>query len=81
MNDIADIDAVSVAHAYCEAVFPDKAVRSALLHARELRVIDTFVPRRPEELSGWLDALPALAAPDLWVPHPLSLRGIRAPAG
>jgi hypothetical protein len=27
VNDIIDIDAVSIAYAYCEAVFPDKAVR------------------------------------------------------
>lgn len=34
---IADIDAVSVAYPYCEAVFPDKEVRSALLNSKELR--------------------------------------------
>ena len=30
VNDIVDIDAVSIAYAYCAAVFPDKAVRAAL---------------------------------------------------
>ncbi|WP_020391657.1 hypothetical protein [Kribbella catacumbae] len=47
VNDIVDIDAVSVAYAYCEAVFPDKAMRNALLSSRELLSIGTYVPRRP----------------------------------
>jgi hypothetical protein len=34
VNDIVDIDAVSVAFSYCEAVFPDKAVRAALLNLK-----------------------------------------------
>jgi len=72
VNDIVDIDAVSVAYAYCEAVYPDKAVRHALLNSKELRAIGTFVPRRPEELIDWLDGLPAVVAPDLLVPHPLN---------
>jgi len=72
VNDIVDIDAMSVAYAYCEAVFPDKAVRHALLNSKELRAIDTLVPRRPEELTEWLNALPAVVAPDLLVPHPLN---------
>lgn len=71
VNDIVDIDAVSIAYAYCEAVFPDKAVRAALQSSRELRTIGTFVPRRPEELTDWLDSLPAVVAPDLLVPHPI----------
>jgi hypothetical protein len=71
-NDISDIDAVSVAYAYCEAVFPDKAVRAALLNSKELRSMGTFVPRRPQELAEWLDALPAVTAPDMLVPHPLN---------
>lgn len=71
VNDIVDIDAVSIAYAYCEAVFPDKAVRAALQSSKELRAIGTFVPRRPEELTDWLDGLPTVVAPDLWVPHPI----------
>jgi hypothetical protein len=71
-NDISDIDAMSVAYAYCEAVFPDKAVRQALLNSKELRVMGTFVPRRAVELTEWLDALPTVAGPDLLVPHPLT---------
>lgn len=69
-NHIADIDAVSVAYPYCEAVFPDKEVRSALVNSKELRAIGTFVPRRPLELAEWLDALPPVVAPDMLVPHP-----------
>lgn len=74
VNYIVDIDAVSVAYMYCEAVFLDKAVRHALLNSKELRVIETFVPRRPDELTEWLDALPVVVAPDLLVPHPLVRR-------
>ncbi|MEV0289869.1 hypothetical protein AB0H36_37555 [Kribbella sp. NPDC050820] len=72
VNDIVDIDAVSVAYAYCEAVFPDKAVRHALLSSKELQPIGTYVPRRPGELAEWLDSLPTLAAPGLLVPHPVN---------
>jgi hypothetical protein len=71
VNDIVDIDAVSIAYAYCEAVFPDKAVRAALQSSKELRTIGTFVPRRPEELTDWLVDLPTVVAPDLLVPHPI----------
>lgn len=71
-NDISDVDAMSVAYAYCEAVFPDKAIRHALLNAKELRSMGTFLPRRPLELAEWLDALPVIAGSDLLVVHPLS---------
>jgi hypothetical protein len=71
VNDVVDIDAVSVAYAYCEAVFPDKAMRAALQSSKELRTIGTFMPRRPEELTDWLNGLPTVAAPDLLVPHPV----------
>lgn len=71
VNDIVDIDAVSIAYAYCEAVFPDKAARAALLSSKELRTIGTFVPRRPEQLTDWLNGLPTVVAPDLLVPHPV----------
>ena len=71
-NDISDIDAISVAYPYCEAVFPDKAMRAALTNSKELRSLGTFVPRRPQDLAEWLDALPGLFAPDMFVPHPLN---------
>jgi len=74
-NDISDIDAISVAYAYCEAIFPDKAMRHALLNSNELRALGTFVPRRASELTEWLDGLPQLIGPDLLVPHPLTRHG------
>lgn len=70
-NHVTDIDAISVAYAYCEAVFTDKEVRSALLDSPELRVLGTFVPRHVDELVSWLDQLPVCIAPDMVVPHPL----------
>jgi hypothetical protein len=70
-NDITDIDAMSVAFAYCETVFPDKAIRSALTNSKELAVLGTYVPRRAAELTEWLNALPSVVAPEILMPHPL----------
>lgn len=70
-NHITDIDAMSVAYAYCDAVFTDKEMRNALLAAPELRPLRTFVPRRVDELVDWLEALPTRVAPEILVPHPL----------
>ena len=70
-NHVTDIDAMSVAYAYCDAVFTDKEARNALLASRELRPLNTFVPRRAQELVEWLDALPVVIAPEMLVPHPL----------
>ncbi len=50
-------------------------MRAALTNSSELRSLETFVPRRPQELTEWLDALPGLFAPDLIVPHPLNRSG------
>lgn len=58
-NDIHDIDAVAIAIPYCDAVFVDKAARNAVDQAKELRVFGTFLPRGPEELTEWLDDVPA----------------------
>jgi hypothetical protein len=46
-------------------VFPDKAAGAALLNSKELQGLGTFVPRRPQELVEWLDALPTVIAPDM----------------
>lgn len=70
-NHVTDIDAMSVAYVYCDAVFTDKGARNALLASRELRSLNTFIPRRVEQLVEWLDALPVRVAPELLVPHPL----------
>ena len=67
-NDITDIDAASVAYAYCDAMFTDKAVRAALANSTELRPIGTYLPRTPADLTDWLDKLPRLAVPDMLVP-------------
>lgn len=67
-NDIIDIDAMSVAYAYCDAVFTDKAIRSALADSRELRQIHTFLPRTPIHLATWLDGLTTYPDPWLLVP-------------
>lgn len=76
-NDISDIDAISVAFAYCEAIFPDKAMRHALLNSKELQALGAFVPRRASELTEWLDGLPQLIGPDLLVPHSLTQPGAK----
>lgn len=59
-NDIADIDALSVAYAYCDVVFTDKAARAALASAKELRVFDTYLPKTPNELTERLNTLSPL---------------------
>jgi hypothetical protein len=71
-NDISDVDAVSVAYAYCDAVFPDKAMRHALVTSNELIALGTFVPRRAGELKDWLDSRWAIVSPAILVPHPLA---------
>jgi len=58
---------LSVAYAYCDAIFTDKAVRAALANSTELRPIGTYLPRASVDLSEWLDDLPALAVPDMLV--------------
>ncbi len=57
-NDIHDIDAISIAMPYTDAVFADRAARDKLANSRELAVFNTFLPRTPQELAGWLDNLP-----------------------
>jgi hypothetical protein len=61
VNDISDIDAVSVAYAYCDAVFTDKAVRNAVMSSKELRAIPTFMPQRPQDVIEWIRGLPVPA--------------------
>jgi hypothetical protein len=58
-NDIHDIDALAVAMPYCDAVFTDAAAWDALKGGRELKVFDTFLPRKPKQLTQWLDNLPS----------------------
>jgi hypothetical protein len=57
-NDIHDIDAISIAMPYADALFTDKAARDKLASSQELAVLNTFLPRTPHELADWLDNLP-----------------------
>lgn len=56
-NDLFDIDALSVAVAYCDAVLSDKQVWSAVRSGRELEPMRAFFPRTPEEMADWVDRL------------------------
>ncbi|MDE9364122.1 hypothetical protein PZ938_00745 [Luteipulveratus sp. YIM 133132] len=69
-NDICDIDAMSIAYPYCEAVLTDKEARAALVDDRDLRRIPTFMPKRPEELAAWLKDLPLVVNHTSLVPPP-----------
>ena len=70
-NDISDIDAMSIAYPYCDAVFTDREARAAMADTRELRRFGTYLPQRPDELTAWLDDLPLVADPSALVPHPI----------
>jgi len=59
VNDVHDIDALAVAVAYCDAVYSDKKAMHAVRSSPELGVFNTFLPRKPREMAGWLDQLPA----------------------
>jgi hypothetical protein len=54
-NDVSDIDALSVAVAYCDAVYSDKKAMHAVKSSRDLQVFDTFIPRTPLQMAAWLD--------------------------
>ncbi|WP_270887100.1 hypothetical protein [Pedococcus sp. 5OH_020] len=69
-NDICDIDAMSIAYPYCDAVLTDKEARAALVDDRDLRRIPTFMPKRPEELTAWLKDRPPVVNPTSLVPLP-----------
>jgi hypothetical protein len=58
-NDIHDIDALAVAVPYCDAVFTDRAVRSALAAAPEIGPLGTFLSRRPRQLADWIGGGPS----------------------
>ncbi|AQA04892.1 hypothetical protein BVC93_23540 [Mycobacterium sp. MS1601] len=58
-NDIHDIDALSVAAPYCDAVFTDKAARDKVNTCPELTIFHTEIPRTPDDLADWLDNLPS----------------------
>ncbi|ANH38667.1 hypothetical protein I601_2242 [Nocardioides dokdonensis FR1436] len=70
-NHIADIDALAVAYAYCDALLTDAEARTALSSAPELRGFGAHLPLNAAEMAGWIDKLPNLASPDDHVLHPL----------
>lgn len=63
-NDVHDIDALTVAVPYCDAVFTDKAARGALVASREIKSFETFLPRRPRELADWIGGFASADIPD-----------------
>lgn len=54
-NDVNDIDALSIAVPYCDAVFTDKAARNGVDQSTELRLFGTALPRTPQAFTEWLD--------------------------
>jgi hypothetical protein len=71
INHIADIDALAVAYAYCDALLTDVEARAALAGARELHAFGAYLPSSAGEMAQWLNALPVVATPDEQVSHPL----------
>jgi hypothetical protein len=55
-NDVSDIDALSVAVAYCDAVYSDKKAMNAVKSSRDDQLFGTFIPRKPRQMADWLDA-------------------------
>lgn len=54
-NDVSDIDALSVAVAYCDAVYSDKKAMNAVTSSPDLRLFETFIPRKPQQMADYLD--------------------------
>jgi len=70
-NDIADLDAISIAYPYSDAVLTDQEARAAMKDSPDLRPIGTYLPKTPLELAGWLNDRPVIANPGQQVRHPL----------
>lgn len=58
-NDLYDIDALALAIPYCDIVFADASARDAALRRGLDKHFNTFLPRRPEELTAMLRTLMA----------------------
>lgn len=56
VNDIHDMDALSVAVPYCDVVFTDAAARNALVAAHIDRRMGTVLPRTPREMIEILNS-------------------------
>lgn len=74
-NDIADIDALAVAYAYCDVLLTDKQARAALADSRELRTFGAHLPASARAMAQWLDELPTVPNPDEEILHPLLRSG------
>lgn len=70
-NHIADIDALAVGYAYCDALLTDSEARAALAGSRELHTFGAHLPADAREMAGWLDGLPIVPNPDHPIAHPL----------
>lgn len=70
-NHLTDIDALSLAVPYCDAVLTDREARNAVQMSRELRSLGTFIPTGPTELADWLDDRPTVDDPAALVRHPV----------
>jgi len=74
-NDIADVDALAVAYAYCDAVLTDRQARAALTDSPDLRGFGAHLPASVTEMTTWLNDLPPVPNPDQHVFHPLPRSG------
>ncbi|MCL2803077.1 MAG: hypothetical protein FWD29_03860 [Micrococcales bacterium] len=54
VNDVFDIDALSTAFAYCDAVMTDNALRHALQSRQDIHSFGTHLAGTPAELTAWL---------------------------
>lgn len=70
-NDVADIDALSVAYAYTDAILTDKQARAALAGSKELRTFGARLLRTADDAAEWIEHLPMVRDPDRRVFHPL----------
>lgn len=62
-NDIADIDAMSIAYPCCDAVLTDQEARTAMKDSPDLRPIGTYLPKGPLEPTS-KSSTHSLWAPD-----------------
>lgn len=57
INDIRDIDMISVALPYCDIVFTDNEVRDAVTSTKLDAIMNTHLPSTPDDFANYLDAL------------------------
>jgi len=57
INDIRDIDMISVALPYCDIVFTDNEVRATVISAKLDTLMKTYLPTTADDFANYLDAL------------------------